>query len=208
MGSAPRTRPSRATDRARGRTGHVLGLRGRDHRLSPGPQELSEQLAALGVELRHDVIEQHQRQARAARGQEFPLGEEQREQCGPLLTLRAVGPQRRGSEQELELVAVRAVCSEAALEIGLPALGQLGGKALGVAGRRARAVAQLGLARQAQAGGELAEQRAQAVDRLGAILHQPDSVASQLRIPRVECGWTRRSGPHASHERIALRQRA
>ena len=63
-------RPSMSDDaRLRG-TGHVLGLRGRDHGLAAGAQQLDEALAAVGVELGHHVVEQHQRRPAAlvARG--------------------------------------------------------------------------------------------------------------------------------------------
>jgi hypothetical protein len=106
-GSGPRARRARAAERSRGRgrltpaTGahaaapradadqlvlvhrrHVVGLGRRDDRLAARAQQLGQQLAALGVELGHHVVEQHQRRAVAALGQQLALGEQEREQRG------------------------------------------------------------------------------------------------------------------------------
>ena len=66
-------------------------------------------------------------------GQLLALGEQERQQAEPLLAARAVGAQLAALAAEAEVVAVRAVAGEAALEVGVVALGQLGGQRLGVA---------------------------------------------------------------------------
>ena len=83
-----------------GRARHVLGLGRRDHRLAAAAQQVGEQLAALGVELRHHVVEQHQRRPRPALGEQRALGEQQREERRPLLALRAVRAQRHALRAE------------------------------------------------------------------------------------------------------------
>ena len=72
------------------RAGHVLGLGGGDHGLAARAQQLRQQLAALGVELGHHVVEQHQRRASPALGQQLALREQQRQQ-----RRRAAGPGSR-----------------------------------------------------------------------------------------------------------------
>ena len=70
------------------------------------------------VELAHHVVEQHQRR-RVARSpaSAVALGQQQREQRQTLLALGAVGAQLAPVAGERELVAVRAVAGEAALEV-------------------------------------------------------------------------------------------
>ena len=50
-------------------------------------------LAAIGVELAHHVVEQHQRRRAALGGERLALGQQQRQQREALLALRAVGAQ-------------------------------------------------------------------------------------------------------------------
>ena len=73
--------------------GHVREVGGGDHALAAAAQHLDEPLAAAGVELAHDVVEQHQRRRPALRGQHLALGQQQREQPEPLLPARPVGAQ-------------------------------------------------------------------------------------------------------------------
>ena len=54
------------------------------------------------------------------------LGEQEREQAEPLLAARAVGAQLAVLAPEAEVVAMRPVAGEPALEVGVQALGQLG----------------------------------------------------------------------------------
>ena len=61
-------------------------------------------------------------------GEHVALGQQQRQQREPLLALRPVGPQLAPVAQQHELVAVRAVLGEAALEVGVAPLGELGGQ--------------------------------------------------------------------------------
>ncbi len=85
---------------------------------------------------------------------------------------------------------------------------ELGRQPLGVAGRRARAVAELGRAGQAEPRGELGEGLAQPGDRLSAILHEPDALAGKLAVPGVERGRARRPAADARDQGVALRKRA
>ena len=67
---------------------------GRDQGLAAIADRLDQQFAApLGVELAENVVEQHQRAVAAARRQRVALGEQQRQQAQPLLTLRSVAAQ-------------------------------------------------------------------------------------------------------------------
>ena len=138
--TAPSAIASRVTP-ASSRARHVREVGGRDQALPAGAQQLDEPRAAAGVELAHDVVEQHQRRRPARRGERLALGQQQREQPEPLLPARAVGAQLAVVAPQHELVAVRAVAGEAALEVGLQPLRQLGGERLGRRRLRARPVA-------------------------------------------------------------------
>src|SRR6266540_5813761 len=93
------------------------GIGCRDQRLALLPHQLEQPLAALGVELAQDVVEQQDRQPATCLREGIALGQQEREQREPLLPLRAEATQvlTRGSEQEL--VAVGAVGREASGEI-------------------------------------------------------------------------------------------
>ena len=86
-------------------------------RLAAGAQALDQPAAAIGVELAHDVVEQHQRRRAALGLQHAALGQQQRQQAQPLLALGAVEPQVAAFAQQRDVVAVRPVGREAALEI-------------------------------------------------------------------------------------------
>ncbi len=90
---------------------------GGDHALPTAGELAREQLAALGVELAHHVVEQHQRHAAAFAGEHRTLGEQQGEQGEALLALRAVQAQLTPVAQKRQLVAVGSVGGEAALEV-------------------------------------------------------------------------------------------
>ena len=92
---------------------------GRDDALAAVAQLAREQLAALGVELAHDVVEQHQRHTVAFVGEHRALGEQQRQEREALLALGPVGAQVAAVAQERQLVAVRPVRGEAALEVAV-----------------------------------------------------------------------------------------
>ena len=96
-----------------------------DQRLASGAKQLGQELAAIRVELRHHVVQQHQGRPAAALGEQGALGEQQGEQGDALLALGAVGAQSRPVEQQLQLVPVRAVDGEAALDVARPALLEL-----------------------------------------------------------------------------------
>ena len=93
------TRPRRRARRApSGVVGarHVAEVGGRDHALARpalAAQPRDEALAAVGVELAHHVVEQHQRRRAAHLAERLALGQQQREQGQALLALRAVGAQ-------------------------------------------------------------------------------------------------------------------
>jgi hypothetical protein len=75
------------------------------------------------------------------------------------------------------------MAGEAAIEVGVEPLRQLGRELLGRARLRARSVGDLGLAGQAQAVRVLGEARAQLLDDGGAVSHQGDAVPGQLGVP-------------------------
>src|SRR5580704_8958168 len=97
-------------------------VRRRDHALPTRAQLADEQLSALGVELAHDVVEQHQRYAAALGGEHGALGEQQGEQGEALLALRSVDAQLPAVAGDRDLVAVRAIPGEAALKVAGEAL--------------------------------------------------------------------------------------
>ncbi len=106
----------------------------------PAAQLAGKQLAALAVELAHDVVEQHQRRAAAFAGQHRALGQQQRQQRQALLALGAVDAQLAPVAQDRELVAVGPVAGEATLEVAGQPLAQLGQELLLAGGARARPV--------------------------------------------------------------------
>ena len=176
-----------------------------DHRL-PDAQALDQALAARGVELAHHIVEQEQRWRPALLLQCRPLGEQERQQRETLLALRAVCAQLAPIAQQREVVAVGPVRGEAALEVGVDALGQLGGQLLRSGGARARAVAQLGLAVEAELLSSRDEAIAQQRNGSRAIVAQGDAMARELEVPGGE-RRARTAGAHASQQRVALGQR-
>ena len=153
--------------------------------LCPSPRSISaSSRAAVGVELAHDVVEQHERHRVARRRERLALGEQQRQQRQPLLALRAVRAQLAPVAQQRDVVAVRAVAGEAALEVGVDALGELGGELVGVGGARARPVAQLGPVAEPERGGDRGEARREQLDDRRAVVAQRDPVARRARRPR------------------------
>ena len=91
------------------RAGDVGEVRCRYDALAAHAQLVGKQLAALAVELAHDVVEQHQRRAAAFAGEHRALGQQQRQQRQTLLTLGAVDAQLAPVAQDRELVAVRSM---------------------------------------------------------------------------------------------------
>ncbi len=93
-------------------------VRRRDHALAAAlAQRLDEPLAAQRVELGGHVVEQHQRSGATLLRQHAALGEQQREQPEALLAARPVGAQLAAGALEHQLVAVRPVAGEAAVEV-------------------------------------------------------------------------------------------
>ncbi len=103
-----RARPSAARPPAPARPGRAE-VGGRHDRLAAIVQPRDEHPAAIGVELAHDVVEQHQRGSPALDGQHRALGEQQRQQREPLLALGAERLQLASVAQQQQLVAVRTV---------------------------------------------------------------------------------------------------
>src|SRR5664279_1318871 len=97
-----------------------------DHALPVARELAGEQGSALGIELAHHVVEQHQRYAATLAGEDAALGEQQGEQGEALFALGAVDAQLAPIAHDRELVAVRAVAGEAALEVSREALLELG----------------------------------------------------------------------------------
>ncbi len=112
-------------------------------------------------------------------GQLLALGEQQRQQPEPLLAARAVRAQLAALAAEAEVVAMRPVAGEPALEVRVVAFGQFRLQRLG----RARSIPEIDLALKPEAGRMLGEPRAQPLDRPCPIGHQRHAVAGQLRVP-------------------------
>ena len=144
----------------------MLRVGGRHQRLAALAEQAREQLTAGPVELGHDVVEEHQRLPATEAAEKVPLGEQQREQGRPLLSLRPVGAQGDVLEEQLHVVAVGAVRREAARQVRLAPLGQLGGETRRVGGVGPRPVTDLGGPGQAQRLGVAGEWVAQAVHGL------------------------------------------
>ena len=167
---------------------------------------------ALRVELAHHVVEQHQRRRPARVEQGSPLGEQQRQQRGALLALRAVAAQRAAAERDRELVEVRAVrsyarargprsrrsASSAASSAGVGRLASAGGTASGRARRAGRA-------RPPPAANSAAE-RSDRVAPGPPISSTPG--LGQLPVPGVERVRRRGAGADPAEQRVALRERA
>src|SRR5207247_10216920 len=127
------------------------GLGGREQLLpSALRQPPREQRPAIGVELAHHVVEQHQRWDAARLEQRPAFREQQREESRALLALRAVAAQRAPVERDLQLVEVWAVSGVPAGQVGLAALAELLGELLLPGRLRAGPVTELRLARQSQ----------------------------------------------------------
>ena len=126
----------------------------------------------------------------------------------PHLAARAVGAQLAPVAPQREVVAVRAVAGEAALEVAVGALGQLGGQRLGGLRARARPVARarpLPRARARPRGS--AKRPARRVDDLGAVAHQRDAVARERRVPRRQRAAAGAAGADRGDQRVALGER-
>ncbi len=90
---------------------------GRDHALAAVVEPGDQHRPAVGVELAHHVVEEHQRRRAPLGGQRLALGHQQREQGDPLLALGAVGAQLAAVAPDDQVVAVRTVAREAAIEV-------------------------------------------------------------------------------------------
>ena len=176
--------------------------------LCPSPLSISrEQRPALGIQLAHDVVEQHERDRSARRRERLALGEQQRQQREPLLALRAVRAQLAAAAQQAEVVAVRPVAGEAALEVRRRVLGELGGEARCVGRTRPRLVAQLATLAEPQRLGDRGEARGEQVDRGGAVVAQGDAMAGELGVPRRQRARRRATAAHARQQGVALCER-
>ncbi len=122
-----------------------------------------------------------------SRCERLALGEQQRQQPQALLALRAVGAQLAPVADQRQVVAVRAVPGEAALEVAVEALGQLGGELLRRRRPRPRAVAQLASRRAARGPRRCAaEPSATSAIAALAVGAQRDRVAAELEVPGAE----------------------
>ncbi len=111
---------------------------------------LDERVAAISVQLAHHVVEQHQRNCVPFGGDRLALGQQQRQQRQPLLTLGAIGTELAAAVQHREVIAVRPVAGEATVEVAVHALGELLDELVGHRRPRSRAVAGLGFSFQSQ----------------------------------------------------------
>ena len=149
-------------DRHRGhpvpcRARHVLQVGRGDDRLAARREQLDQAFATSEVEFRHDVVEKHEGRAAARIEQNVALREEEREQTEPLLPLGPVRAKLPASVCEDELVPVRAVRGEAALEVVVAALTQLFAERFRIRCPAARTVGQRRLLGEAEIDGALAE---------------------------------------------------
>ena len=127
-GAAPIRRPARRSGRRRGVTSSRRGsasdeaggarVGGRDQRLPSSLHERKQIRAPLGVQLAQDVVQQQDRRAAALIAQKLPLGQQKGQQAEALLALGAEAPQLVATGRQCELVAVRTVRGEPALEVG------------------------------------------------------------------------------------------
>ena len=168
----------------------------------PARDALDEQLAALGVELAHDVVEQQQRRRAALGGERRALGEQQRQQREALLALRAV-------DAQLAAVAQRAASSSRCgpWPVKPRSRSESSRSASSAASARpssalrARAVAQ----RRARRRGRARRRRPRSASRrqvhgARAVVAQRDAVAGELEVPgrRASRGRRGRRGSRAS----------
>ena len=184
--------------------GHVREVRRGDHALPRGPDALDEALAALGVELAHDVVEEQHRRRAALLLERRAFGEQQRQQRQPLLALRPVDAQLAPVAQQEQLVAVRAVTGEAAVQVGVEPLRELGGELLGRLGLGARAIAKRRGAEEPELGGDRREACVEVSDRAGTVVPQRDAVARELEVPGRR-GTRANRAPARSRASSALR---
>ena len=103
---------------------------------------------------------------------------------------------------------MRAALGEAALEVGVQALGELLGQLLLVGRALDRALLQRGLAGQAEVGGRGGERRGQLLDGLRAVGAQRDAVPGDLAVPHRHRRARRAALADARDQRVALRERA
>ena len=127
----------------------MVGLGRRDDHLAAAAHELHEALAAGRVELGHHVVEEHQG-CPADGGECSTLGEQEREEGYALLPLGAVRAQGAAVARQGDVVAVGTVAGEAAREIVVAALGELGSELVWVGGAGPRSVLERGRARQSK----------------------------------------------------------
>ena len=93
----------------------------------------------MAVKLGEHVVEQEERRLPPALGRQAGLGEHEREDGDPLLTLRAEAPKLAAGSGDAHVAQMRAGTREAPLDVSLESLGELGPRSE-VAGRtRARA---------------------------------------------------------------------
>ena len=185
----------------------MVGL-GRGHdRLALAREVIDEQAAALGVELGGDVVEQHQRHRAVVVDQHPPLGEQQRQQRGSLLALRAVTANRLAVALECELVEVGAVTGVAAGEIAVATLGDLARQRRRLARLASRLVGEVPVPSPSDSAAEANGSR-DPRDRLAAQRDQLDPGGAELGLPSVQSRLAGGAGANASQERVSLRQGA
>ena len=136
------------------------------------------------------------------------LREQEREKRRALLSLRAIRAQRHAAEEKLELVAVGAVSSEAALEVRATPLAELRRELAGVGCLRARPIAELRVAGEPEPARQLGEERTQPLDGLSAVFHELKPLAGQLAVPRPEAVGCRGACAHPAEQRVPLGQRS
>src|SRR5204863_3482324 len=121
-----------------------------------------------------------------------------------LLALGAVGAQLPAAAQDRELVAVGPVSGEAALEVGLQALGELPYVSLEIARPRPRAVLERRPAGEPELARALGEGLRQQRDRLGAVVTHAQPCAGQLAVPRAQRGARGAAGADPCDQCVAL----
>jgi hypothetical protein len=167
-----------------------------DHGLPHARHALGEDPAATRVELREDVVEEHERRRR----QQVGLGKQEREDGEPLLALRAELTQVALAARDRHVVEVRPDSGRAAIDVPVePCLERLHG-------RRLRVVAEVRV-RQAELSGALGEAGREQAQHFPACVDERAAEGRDAFRPRLECVTRRDSELHTAQRCVALRER-
>ena len=204
------------SDRSPGAKGDLVSPRRRDLvRLGGGEQRLAaaglearaEQPPAFGVELAGDVVEEHHRRRAALRQQHLALGEQQPEDCDPLLALGPVATQSPASKTKRQVVEMRAPGGEPTRQVGCATLAELASQLGGVTCLGPGGIGKLRLSLEAELGAGLGEGRREQGRGGGSSGDQLGGGLGQLDVPGIERVGARGARPHPAQQGVSLRQR-